>query len=177
MPEGTWYRSWYGTGVEHELQAFLGGLRDQFGADVVDARTWVADEEFNDSHHLLQSGAACFTDRLTQEGVDVCAAEAVAIAKASALAKHSDVALAPEKPYVDTWQNPFIKDPFRIPVERQIEVLRLFEDEDMLAPKEIFKHLKGNVPLPTIKQALGRLVQLRLLKRVGLGRATRYRKI
>ena len=61
------------------------------------------------------------TDRLTREGVEACAAEAVAIAKASALAKRHDVVLAPEQSYVDTWQNPFIKDPFRIPVERQID--------------------------------------------------------
>src|SRR5271170_6217542 len=74
---------------------------------------------------VIASGAWGFasTDRLTREGIDTCAAEAVAIAKASALAKHADVALAPENPYVDTWQNPFVKDPFRIPVERQIEVL------------------------------------------------------
>src|SRR3984957_2693993 len=63
------------------------------------------------------------TDRLTREGVQACAAEAVAIAKASALAKTHDVVLAPESAHVDTWQNPFIKDPFRIPVERQIEFL------------------------------------------------------
>src|ERR1700676_5649530 len=52
------------------------------------------------------------TDRLTREGIAACAAEAVAIAKASALAKRENIALAPEKVYVDTWQNPFLKDPF-----------------------------------------------------------------
>ncbi|MGC1912910.1 MAG: TldD/PmbA family protein [Candidatus Acidiferrales bacterium] len=76
---------------------------------------------------VIASGSWGFaaTDRLTREGVQACAAEAVAIAKASALAKLSDVVLAPEQSYVDTWQNPFIKDPFRIPVERQIETLLL----------------------------------------------------
>src|ERR1700687_3674174 len=39
------------------------------------------------------------TDRLTREGVQACAAEAVAIAKASALAKLKNVALSPEKPH------------------------------------------------------------------------------
>src|SRR6202045_4842481 len=74
---------------------------------------------------VLAQGAWGFasTDRLTREGIQACAAEAVAIAKSSALAKRADVALAPEKPHVDTWQNPFLKDPFRIPVERQIAVL------------------------------------------------------
>jgi TldD protein len=87
---------------------------------------------------VIASGAWGFTstDRLTHEGIDSCAAEAVAIAKASALAKHADVALAPENPYVDTWQNPFVKDPFRIPVERQIEVL-LAADKEMRRTKGV----------------------------------------
>ena len=54
-------------GVEEELQGFLNGLREEFGVGVVDARTWVADGEYSDSHHLLQSGAARFTERLTRE--------------------------------------------------------------------------------------------------------------
>ena len=47
---------------------------------------------------VIASGAWGFasTDRLTREGVQACAAEAVAIAKASALAKRENVALAPE---------------------------------------------------------------------------------
>ena len=76
------------------------------------------------------------TDRLTREGVQACAAEAVAIAKASALAKREDVALAPEASYVDTWQNPFLKDPFRIPVERQIDLL-LAADKEMRRVKGV----------------------------------------
>ena len=87
---------------------------------------------------VIASGSWGFasTDRLTREGVQACAAEAVAIAKASALAKREDVALAPEATYVDTWQNPFIKDPFRIPVERQIEVL-LAADKEMRRVKGV----------------------------------------
>ncbi len=70
------------------------------------------------------------TDRLTREGVDACAARAVAIARASALAKRHDVVMAPEQAYVDTWQNPFIKDPFAIPLDRQLELL-LAADREM----------------------------------------------
>src|SRR5690348_9082401 len=86
---------------------------------------------------VIADGAWGFasTDRLTREGVQACAAQAVAIAKASALAKRENVALAPENAYVDTWQNPFIKDPFRISVEAQIQVL-------MAADKEMRK-VKG----------------------------------
>src|SRR5215467_759104 len=47
---------------------------------------------------VLANGAWGFasTDRLTREGVAACSAQAVAIAKASALAKRRDVAMAPE---------------------------------------------------------------------------------
>jgi len=61
--------------------------------------------------------------------------------------------------------------------ERQIAVLRLFDNRAMLTPKEIYKFQKGETPMPTIKQVLARLVKVGLLKRVGLGRATRYRKV
>src|ERR1700738_2632101 len=54
---------------------------------------------------VLAKGAWGFasTDRLTRGGVSACAAQAVAIAKASALAKRSDVVMAPENAYVDSW--------------------------------------------------------------------------
>jgi len=83
---------------------------------------------------VIADGAWGFasTDRLTRAGVERCAAEAVAIARASALAKRHDVVMAPEQPYVDTWQNPFIKDPFCVPMERQLELL-LAADAEMRA--------------------------------------------
>ncbi len=87
---------------------------------------------------VIASGAWGFssTDRLTREGIDSCAAEAVAIAKASALAKRENVSLVPEKAYVDTWQNPFLKDPFRISVDAQIALL-LAADKEMRRVKGI----------------------------------------
>jgi TldD protein len=87
---------------------------------------------------VIASGAWGFasTDRLSREGVQACAAQAVNIAKASALAKRENVALAPEEAHVDTWQNPFVKDPFRIPVERQIDLL-LRADKEILAVKGV----------------------------------------
>jgi TldD protein len=81
---------------------------------------------------VIAEGAWGFasTDRLTRQGIAACAAQAVAIARASALAKRHDVVLAPEQAYVDTWQNPYVKDPFRIPLERQLELL-LGADQEM----------------------------------------------
>ncbi|HKO05143.1 MAG TPA: TldD/PmbA family protein [Candidatus Acidoferrales bacterium] len=87
---------------------------------------------------VIAAGAWGFasTDRMTREGVSACAARAVAIARASALAKQKDVALAAESPVVDTWQNPFVKDPFRIPVERQLDLL-LAADAEMRRVKGV----------------------------------------
>jgi len=87
---------------------------------------------------VIAQGAWGFasTDQLTRAGINACAAQAVAIARASALAKLHNVVMAPEKAYVDTWQNPFVKDPFRIPVERQIDLL-LAADKEMRKVKGV----------------------------------------
>jgi len=87
---------------------------------------------------VLANGAWGFasTDRLTRDGVAACAAQAVSIAKASALAKRSEVVLAPEKAYVDSWQSPFRKDPFEIPLETQIALL-LAADAEMRRVKGV----------------------------------------
>ena len=76
------------------------------------------------------------TDRLTREGIAACAAEAVAIAKASALAKRHNVEMVPVEAYQDTWQNPYVKDPFRIPLERQLDLL-LAADKEMSRVKGV----------------------------------------
>src|SRR5713226_6708388 len=80
---------------------------------------------------VVANGAWGFasTDRLTREGVAACAAQAVSIAKASALAKRSDVVLAPEKAYIDSWQSPFRKDPLEIPLETQLALLLAADGE------------------------------------------------
>ena len=69
------------------------------------------------------------------------------------------------------------KDPEQVLSERQISVLRLFDDHKMLSPTTIFERLEEQLPMPTVKQSLARLVKLQLIKRVGQGRATRYRKV
>src|SRR5258705_220579 len=58
---------------------------------------------------VLANGAWGFasTDRLTRDGVAACAAQAVSIAKASALAKREDGVMVPEDAYVDSWQSRF----------------------------------------------------------------------
>jgi len=87
---------------------------------------------------VLANGAWGFasTDRLTKDGVAACAAEAVKIAKASALAKRNDVVMAPEDAYVDSWQSPFQKDPFEMPLEAQLDLL-LRADKEMRRAKGV----------------------------------------
>jgi TldD protein len=80
---------------------------------------------------VLAHGAWGFasTDRLTRDGVAHCAAQAVALARASALAKRSEVVMAAEDSYIDSWQSPFRKDPFEIPMETQIALLLAADGE------------------------------------------------
>ena len=87
---------------------------------------------------VVASGAWGFasTDRLTRDGVAACAAQAVAIAKASSLAKRGDVAMAPEDAYVDSWQSHSRKDPFEIPLETQLALL-LAADAEMRRVKGV----------------------------------------
>src|SRR6202022_3225443 len=87
---------------------------------------------------VLANGAWGFssTDRLTRDGVSGCAAQAVAIAKASALAKRGEVKMAPENAYVDSWQSPFHKDSFEIPLETQLTLL-LAADAEMRRVKGV----------------------------------------
>jgi len=60
--------------------------------------------------------------------------------------------------------------------EKQLKIYRLFDRKDTLSVLEIDKLLKNKFPQITIKQGLSRLVNLKFLERLGLGRSTRYRK-
>ena len=69
MPEGTDFRSWYPPAVRAKVEAFLNGACREYGASLIDAREWVPDRCFTDSHHMLRSGAEIFTDRLGREAI------------------------------------------------------------------------------------------------------------
>jgi TldD protein len=87
---------------------------------------------------VVANGAWGFasTDQLTREGVAHCAAQAVSIARASALAKKENVQLVPEGSYIDSWQGPCLKDPFEIPLETQLDLL-LAADAEMRKVKGV----------------------------------------
>jgi hypothetical protein len=67
MPEGPEFRSWYTTRALSEIDQLLAGLRRTYSVGLIDARTWVPEEGFLDSHHLLPAAATEFSARLAGE--------------------------------------------------------------------------------------------------------------
>jgi hypothetical protein len=67
MPEGPVLRSCYPAATWKLVYASLEALGRQFSSPIINARDWVGEEDFKDSHHLLPSGATAFTERLGRE--------------------------------------------------------------------------------------------------------------
>jgi TldD protein len=82
-------------------------------------------ESFGLGIRVIAEGAWGFaaTDDFNRPSVDRTAAQAVAIARASALAKKDDVRLASEEKIVDRWASPCRIDPFTVPVSTCVELL------------------------------------------------------
>lgn len=69
MPEGSEFRSWYTPAVWNQVERFLEEMQITYGVPIVNAREWVNDDGFSDSHHLLPSGAIVFSQRLGRESL------------------------------------------------------------------------------------------------------------
>jgi hypothetical protein len=67
MPEGQPFRALYSAEAWSEIAACLTSLSREFDAPLLNARDWIADDQFSDSHHLLRTGAQQFTERLGRE--------------------------------------------------------------------------------------------------------------
>jgi hypothetical protein len=67
MPEGAEFRGLYPPGVWGQVQVFLDSLTREFGIPLINAREWIPDGDFSDSHHLRPHGATVFTGRLSGE--------------------------------------------------------------------------------------------------------------
>lgn len=63
------------------------------------------------------------TDATTREGVQACAAHAVAIGKASARVLEARVRLAGEPPHRAVWSSTCAIDPFAVPLDRKLDLL------------------------------------------------------
>jgi hypothetical protein len=69
LPEGPTFRSWYSPAAREQIQGFIASVSQRYGLPVVDAREWIEEGQFLDSHHLLRDGAARFTDGLIEQVV------------------------------------------------------------------------------------------------------------
>ncbi len=67
--------------------------------------------------------------------------------------------------------------PEKLLSEKQMQVYRLFATGKEIGVAEAVKLLKGKIPRSTIRQALSRLVKLKLLEQIGQARSARYKKI
>ncbi len=66
-PEGSEIRSWYAPSGREVYARYTQQLGREFHAPVIDARDWLTDDDFYDSHHTLQHGAVKFTRRFERE--------------------------------------------------------------------------------------------------------------
>ena len=69
MPEGPAFRTFYPADAWRQIRGFVDTLKGEYGIPIVNARDWMAEEDFLDSHHLLPSAATVFSERLGQAGI------------------------------------------------------------------------------------------------------------
>src|SRR5579859_5097088 len=83
------------------------------------------------SVRVIADGAWGFaaSAELGRGAVEATAAEAVAIARASARVKRENIRLAPEKAAVADWSTPYKIDPFTVSVEQNIKLLLKIDSE------------------------------------------------
>jgi hypothetical protein len=67
LPEGDEFRKCYAPSVLAKVDDYLNLVRRKSAVPVIDARLWIAESAFLDSHHLFPEGANQFTARLGRE--------------------------------------------------------------------------------------------------------------
>jgi len=79
---------------------------------------------------VLAQGAWGFaaTPEFTRESVQLCAQQAVKIAQASSRVREQEVRLAPEPAAVAEWSSRCRIDPFSVPIEQSLELLRKIDE-------------------------------------------------
>jgi hypothetical protein len=63
-PEGKIFQSWYSPAARQLIDRYCQELSRTYDVSLVDARDWLGEEQFVDSHHTRVSGAEAFTRRL-----------------------------------------------------------------------------------------------------------------
>jgi hypothetical protein len=69
MPEGSDFRALHQPQARAPFEALLRRLEQDWQVPIVDARCWVQDSGFWDTHHLLPTGARAFTRRFGRESI------------------------------------------------------------------------------------------------------------
>jgi len=94
-------------------------------------QTLSLDDDFGFGIRVIADGAWGFasSNRLTQEEIERIAAQAVTIAKASALVKQHDVEIGPPEAHVDIYKTPFEVDPFEVSLEDKLDELAAADKE------------------------------------------------
>jgi hypothetical protein len=67
MPEGRLFQSWYVPATRACIDRYLTCLSEECHVPIVDARNWMPDDLFLDSHHLDRRGATHFARRFGKE--------------------------------------------------------------------------------------------------------------
>jgi hypothetical protein len=67
LPEHSVLRGWYSPQTKADSEDYFDRLGEEYGAPVIDGRTWIADEDFLDFCHLLTRGADAFSTRLGRD--------------------------------------------------------------------------------------------------------------
>ncbi len=66
MPESSKFRGLYSPAADTAAANVLAEAQDRFAVPVINARLWLADEDFEDGHHVVLAGAERFTARLNE---------------------------------------------------------------------------------------------------------------
>ena len=69
MPEGPLMRSLYAPEAHAALLAEFSRISRKHRFPLIQARAWLGEDQFRDSYHLHEEGAAVFTERLVQEAI------------------------------------------------------------------------------------------------------------
>jgi hypothetical protein len=67
MPEGDQFTSWYSPKAKQKVEELIRGAAREASVSLIDARRWMQEEDFFDSHHLLAGAAQRFSGRLGRE--------------------------------------------------------------------------------------------------------------
>lgn len=71
MPEGIEFASWYSPAARRKVDQFVQQTAHDYRVPVIDARRWMDETQFFDSHHLLAAAARSFSQRLASDTAGV----------------------------------------------------------------------------------------------------------